>query len=256
MPLNIITNADSIIINKLDVLNKSIITFQNKSYLISFLPLLAAIITGGIVLLAQYLERISKRKEALKFELANINTLIEMNLILIRSQIKDLAITKNYREFYGVLLQNQRNLIIQGYNEIREAKISEANDVKIKDAENHLNILFENEKHYFNNQNDMTKKLIDIELNLDKSFAEYYSNITKFKLLSKTDFNISTLENILKHINFFDNADEIDIKNVEFVNRIFSENKIKLLNIYFKKIEGLETINKQINETYKGLIFK
>ena len=74
--------------------------------------------------------------------------------------------------------------------------------------------------------------------------------------LSKTDFNISTLENILKHINFFDNADEIDIKNVEFVNRIFSENKVKLLNIYFKKIEGLETINKQINETFKGLSFK
>ena len=245
----LMSKSDSIILHKIDFLTKSITAIENKPSVNSWLPLMASVITGGLVLFAQYLDRKSKIKENINNELNSLYSESEMILALILSYVKELSIIKNQKFFWYQATLKSRKLKHVNKEKLKKLKLNLSNnELRIKELEEIMKRNLEVENGHYRSLRNSDDLITPLIVKIDKSIAEYYGKVSKFKSISKEKIDLSIIKKIIIDVNLFEDIDDCEFENIDLAKEFIIKNKKTLCDNYILKFEDLSKINKSLKE--------
>ncbi len=162
--------SDSILVEKLDALLKSTDIIKNKTSFSPFVPLLAALLGGIIVIVSQYLDRLARKNNEKKKEILDAFTTSEMLLFKLKSLLKELSSFRSQVEYWY-------------YAYLKEKESDKPEDELIKT--------------YYNKCIGCSDNSLSCKAKIDETLSEYYSMVSKVYILKKLKPDISSIESFL-----------------------------------------------------------
>jgi hypothetical protein len=218
--LQILNKGDSAIISNLSTLSEKVEILSKKVSISPWISVVSTIVGGLLVLGAQYLDRWAKRKAEIKNELINLAAKSEMTYMSIKSALKELSTQKNLRIYWWYCYMDEHNA---GAN---------------KDSEK--------EKKYLTDHYTACNAIIVCDLKIDQLLAEYYSNVSKFMILKKVDFDINFIKDLAVVYDFTDPKDIADGTSSDEALIQYENNSKELANEYFEQFKSLEQLNEKL----------
>lgn len=224
--LQILTAADSTIISKIDAIAKSMVELKKEVALSPWVPFLTALLGGILVILGQYFERRSNRKQAKQKDIIESFTNCELLLFSLKSLVKEFSGYKNLSMYWH-------------YSHIME-------DGK-HDGDKALS------KKYYDNSLTQSTAAIECKSKIGALLAQYYSGVSKFQTLSQNKFDVAELKN-LQSGELFEAAAAIEkSKTPAQALEIFHANHLALSNKYLSLLAPLDKINNTMDSICQTL---
>ncbi|MDQ2720683.1 MAG: hypothetical protein M3Z26_13120 [Bacteroidota bacterium] len=224
--LQVLSKPDSTIISDISKLSEQVETISKKVTVSPWIPIIAATVGGLLVWVGQYLDRRAKRKQEAINCLHDLVTKSEMLSVNIKNALKELSTQKNLRAYWW-------------YCYFDEYSAGADKDI-------------ENEIKYLSNHHSACDALIKCSLKIGELLAEYYSNVSKFKLLTKENFDTIFIIKLITDYDFSNAKDiSVGVNNEEALSE-YENNCKELAKEYYLQFESLEILN----ETLKTNISK
>jgi hypothetical protein len=216
---------DSLTISQINHIAETVDAIQKKTTLSPWFPIMATIVGGILVWVGQFIERKYKRNQDLRKDIYETFTKCEMQLVFLKNLLRELATHKNLREFWW-------------YSYNREF-VSATKNAEL-------------EKKYYDSCLLSSEAAIKCDLKIGEILSDYYSNVSKFKILTGSEYDVSFIKELVVNSEFTDGK-EIDKKLTnQQALAAYDTNRKQLAIQYLTKFQSIDALN----ETLKLIISK
>lgn len=226
MLLQIVSSGDSTIISKLEALATSMAELHKKVTLSPWIPFFTALLGGVLVLLGQYFDRQSKKKQEKRKEVTETFAQCELLLFSLKGLVKDLAGDKNLSAFWH-------------YSHVVEEDAVGGDE--------------ELSKKYYEKSLADAATAIERRAKISDYFAQYYSYVSKFKTLTRRDIDLTSLKNLAINAEFEEAPEIAQTLKPEEARQVFHANTLALSKQYLSLLAPLDTINEKIKSICEEL---
>lgn len=212
-------NTDTALVSKLNAVSEAVKSIDKKISVNPWVPVVATIAGIFIGMLTQYIDRKARNRQEIKKEINALYANCEKLLFLIKAALKDLSTQKNLSEFW--LHSHYR----ESQNETGDENLS---------------------IRYYDDCVKYSERAIVANAKIMELLADYYSDLSKYKILTAYNINITAVENMLTKTDF-EKAEKIDIEldSTQAREKYYDNNKA-LSTIYFKQCKSLDEINRNL----------
>lgn len=219
MLIQILTSPDSLIISKIDGLTSDLHALQQKITIAPWVPFLTAALTGGVLLLGQYLERSKKQKLEKNKDIIETVAKSELLILSLKGLLKELSGNKNLSNFWYYQHEFEEN----------------SNDKNKDDSD-----------EYYMRSQAYAAAAIENRSKIYELIAEYYSCISKFKILTEEKFETEYVKELQTTIEFEDAPIIEATISKDVASKLFVENNGALSGKYLLLLKPLDEINNKM----------